>query len=744
MLAGLREPVLVRFDRWGVPFLRADSLEDALRALGWLHANDRMLQMELARRSAKGELAELFGQRALAHDRRQRQLGFPQLARRLARDLSPESRRHLAAYAEGINAWLASRGSALPPGFLLLRHRPAPWQVEDSVALILLMARQLSPIAGPDEEEFFELLRGLGPEIALGLAGAPAATIDAAVVELARRLGPEGQKLDTRPEGAGLGSNNWAVAPSRSATGSALLANDPHLGLELPNVWYQVGIRTPDYEATGMSLPGMPGIVLGRATDVAWAMTNLYVDDVDVFFEELDPAGTRVRRGDEWLPIEVVREEIPVRGSQPVEVLVRWSDRGVLVPEDEKRGLPARSIAWTAHYGGDQFRALLALSRCRSVEEVPQAVAPWGFPPQNLIVADRAGRLLWTPIGEAPDRLGWDGLAPVPGASPSYAWRGRLPAAVNPVLLDPPAGWLATANSFLPVEPPAWFRGDVDTPYRADRIGEVLASRSDWTLEELVRLQGDVVSLWARQWVEWLAAEPPFGGSAERARLALAGWDGSMALRGPSALFALFERALQKHAFEDEARAAGLPRFGSRWRLLRLVEGVAPAVLWDDRTTPDRVEDRRAILERALAEAWEEGSRRFGPRTEHWNYGELHAMLLEHPLGKLPFLGRFVNRGPFELPGSATTIFALGGPWQGDRMDVTYGPSMRFVTEAANPERTLAGLPGGQSGHPFDRHYADQLEPFLAGELHSVPWSEETIERAAVSRLRLQPAGTPP
>ncbi len=739
-LAALVHPVTVRFDRWGVPFLKAASLEDAWRAQGWLHANDRALQMELVRRSALGELAELFGERALKHDRRQRQLGFRWLADRMARELSFESRRGLEAYAEGVNAWYRSRASDLPPGFLLLFHRPRPWTVQDSMALVLLMAQQLSEVTSQSENELFELLRGLGPELAKGLAGAPDAVLFPEILELSRTLRPRPQQLDLRAEGAGLGSNNWVVAPSRSASGSALLANDPHLGIELPNVWYQIGIHTAEYAASGMSLPGLPGIVLGRGEALAWAMTNLYVDDVDVFYETVDATGTRVQRGESWVAIETVEEVIRVKGAEDVRVFLRWTDRGLFQEEDRERGLPPRSVAWTGHFGGDQLAAMLRLAQCRSVSEVRDAIELWGFPLQNLVVADREGQILWTPIGRAPDRYGWDGRFPAPGASTAVGWRGVRPAAENPSLLDPPSAQIATANSFPPTTVPEWLQGNFDTPYRSDRIREVLESRNDWTVEALAALQGDVVSLWGRQWAHWLAEEPPFSGEAEQARAALAAWNGEMAVRGPAALFALFERWIQRLTFDDDARSAGLPRIGSRWRLLRLMTGVAPPTLWDDRSTSDQVETRREILERALASAWREGAQRFGPELERWNYGVLHQLVLEHPLGRFALLRGLVNRGPYRLPGSATTVFALGGPWRGDRIDVVYGPSMRFVTDAANPDRTLAGIPGGQSGHPWDRHYDDQIEAFLRGELHPAPWSEDAIRRATVRILELRPS----
>jgi penicillin amidase len=229
-----------------------------------------------------------------------------------------------------------------------------------------------------------------------------------------------------------------------------------------------------------------------------------------------------------------------------------------------------------------------------------------------------------------------------------------------------------------------------------------------------------------------------FPGEAGRAAAALRGWDGAMAARGPAALFALVERALQRETFEDEAERAELPRIGSRWRLQRLLGGEISADWWDDVRTSAR-EGRAEIVERALAAAWRQGVERWGEEVASWPYAEIHVLELEHPLGSLPILGRWFVRGPFPLPGSSTTVDALGGPWKDDRIAIAYGPSMRFVTDARNPADSFAILPGGQAGHPADPHYDDQLPLYLAGDARPVPWGRAAQDRAAVTRLTLVP-----
>jgi penicillin amidase len=737
-LAGLEAPVEVRWDRWAMPYVRAGSAADATAALGWLHANDRIFQMEMSRRAASGRLSELFGERALSFDKKVRRLRIYAAAEKLVAAASPESRELLAAYASGVNAWIETHQGDLPPEFRILGARPEPWRGADSMGIVFLMARQLSAIFEPNEEELFGFLREFGADRSRELAGTPQAQVFEEVKRLADETPAAGQPVGSNPEGSGLGSNNWAVGPGRSAARSAMVANDPHLGLGLPGVWFQAALRAPGYEVSGMTIPGVPGVVLGRSAHLAWAMTNLYVDDVDLFVERLDVTGTKVQRGEEFVPVTVEKAKIRLDDGEEVEFEIRSTDRGPLLEPDPVRGLPARSVAWSGYEPADQLLALMNLARATTIAEVPVAVAPYSFPPQNLVVGDRDGHILWTPIGRAPNRFGWDGRFPAPGWKSEYGWAGLLPAAENPVLLDPPAEAIVTANSFLPVATPVWFQEEFDTPFRADRVRERLAEKTDWTPAGLAALQGDAVSLWAKWLVPRLAGD--HSGDAAKAWVALQGWDGKMGERGAPALFALVERHLHRAVFQDEATAANLARFGTRWRLIRLLDGAMSPAWFDDVATP-AVEDRAATVGRALAAAWQEGETRWGPDAASWPYAGMHRLKLEHNLGAAPLVGRLFNRGPFPLEGSATTVMAFGGPWEGDEMDVEYGASMRLVNDLGDPDRAVSILPGGQSGHPWDPHYDDQLPLYLRLETRPVPWTDGAIDKATVTKLQLTPGG---
>jgi penicillin amidase len=408
-----------------------------------------------------------------------------------------------------------------------------------------------------------------------------------------------------------------------------------------------------------------------------------------------------------------------------------------LLPADPERGLPSRSLAWIAYEGGDPLAALAALARAEGVAGVPVAIAPFVAPAQNLLVADRDGGLLQTVLGRLPARRGGDGRFPAPGWDAAYGWDGLRPAEDAPRRLLGRDGRLVSANddSWGP-ELPVNFQADFDSPHRARRIAELLGGRERWEPEGLAAVQTDIRSLWARELVAALGG--PFAGEAERAWATLAAWDGEMGERGPAALFLLVERELREQLFGDEARAHGLPPFASRDRLFALLAGALGPVYFDDVGTPE-VEGRDEVVAAALAAAWHDGERRFGADPARWEHAGLHRLRLAHPLGELPLVGRWFDRGPFPVAGSATTVAAFGAVWEGERQRVTYGPSMRWATDLADPDGTLAILPGGQAGHPGDPHYDDQLPLFLAGRTRPVPWSEEAIERATVSRLDLVP-----
>lgn len=765
VLAGLSAKVEVTWDRWGVPHIAAETEEDASAALGWVHANDRFAQMELGRRAGRGRLAEILGEAGYEADVYFRTLRYGAIAERMLQMASPRSRRLLDAYAEGVNGWLAARDGDLPPAMRLLAIQPEPWQPVDSLSFALLMARDLSFWNDRPEEERYRWLRHFGTEGTRDLLDLPDLHIPEEILRLATAVdrsgagapgeGSTGDEVGDRPS---PGSNNWALSGLRTASGKPLLANDPHLGLFLPSVWYQAMVRSPQYEASGMTLPGTPGVIIGRGPNIAWAFTNTMLDDHDLFFEQLDETGQRYRRGETWRPLQGQEEVIQVRGGAARTITVYSTDIGPLLPADPLRGLPPRSLAWTAQFGGDPVAALFALAGTETATEALGVIEPYTCPAQNLVATFANGELLYTVLGRIPRRRGEGhgieealatprqglGRLPAPAWDPSYGWDGLRPRESNPTVILPPDGtsgdMLVTANHDIRPQDYGWpLAADFFTPHRAERITQRLRQTTAWQRQGMADLQLDVTSLYARDLVAALATDAEgLSGDAAKAYEALRRWDGAMELNGPAALYALTERNLLRGLLMDEVEVSGVKPFADKDRLLRLLRGHM-AERWFDDLTTDAIELRTDVVALALRDAWREGSERWGDDVETWSFGWLHRLTLRHRLDAIPVLGRWYRRGPYEVAGSATTIAAFGAQWNGERQDIIYGPSMRWVVDWETPQFAFAKLPGGQSGHPADTHYDDQIEPFLAGELHRAPWSEEAVRDAAVSTLVLAP-----
>lgn len=749
-VASLDGEATVRFDDRGVPHVTAASERDLATALGWLHANDRLAQMELLRRRVAGRLAEVLGKRALALDLDARRLGMRTAAEGHVAALDPESLALAEAYCDGVNAWLdGRRRRELPPLFRVLKIDPEPWTPADCMSVPMVMARGLSFPTGHPEERRLTWLGALGPARTQELVGGPPLAIDPEVLERARALAPSPGSAPppaaaTAEPFAGGGSNNWALGASRTDTGAPLVANDPHLFLMAPGIWYAAHLDSPDVRLAGLTIPGTPGVLIGHNGRVAWSFTNARLDDSDIFLEELDDEGTRVRRGDAWEPLEARVETVRVRAGKDRDVLVRHSEHGPLLPADTARGLPPRSIAWTALRPADPMRSFRLLARAETVDDALAAAALQPFLAQNMVTADKAGGLAFTVAGRRPDRRGTDGRLPAPAWRPGVGWAGLLPHAANPLVVRPAADLLITANE--DVRPPGYddHYGDMfDTDHRARRIRELLESRGAWTAADAAAAQGDIVSLYAHELVPLLGCDA--GAEAARALALLQSWDGTMEGGAAPLLFAHVERALFEDLLGDDLAAAGLaplPLLDRRPALLRLLRGELSPAWFDDARTP-REEDRDEALVAALDRGWREATALHGEEPRNWDFDAHHKLTLAHPLGSLPLIGGWFDRGPVRVPGSDTTVAASGGPMEDGELRVAWGASARVVFDLADPDRSRLCLPLGQSGHPSDAHYDDQLDDYVAGRSRTLAWSAAAVEAACASTLRLVPAVPP-
>ncbi len=733
-VAGCPAPVEVLIDGRGIPHVRAEDDRAAWFAQGYLHARDRFFQMELARRLAAGRLAELFGRSALTRDRNMRTLRVAASARRQVVRLSVGERRALDSYAAGVNAALERFGRWISPEIWLLGVHPEPWQPEDSLRIGVLFQLSLSWAMGEELERAVEFA-GLGRDRALDLWGWSPSE--------ARQWIPPGDHLSTplRPDEAILppvhlmGSNAWAVAPRRSATGRPLLANDPHLGVQMPGVWYAVHLRAPGLHVAGLSLAGAPGVVVGHTEQVAWGLTNAMVDDQDLYRVTLDETGGRELIDGTWQPLRTVTERIHVRWQpEPVLVKIRLSERGPLVREGRREVL---ALSWAGLYGPNPLRAVLEMDTAQSAQDIARAWEGVHGPALTVVAADVDGHIVRQTVGSEPRRGRGAGRLPAPAADSEWAWRGFRPLADRLVEPDPAQGFVAAANhdpfsegdlaSSLAVP------GEYDAPWRIRRIRRALAGRDDWDLAGFLDLQADVVSELAVVTLKqlWSDFERTGGTTAER----LLAWDGRMgAGEIEPHLFARFLLELSSQIGADEARQGRLdhnPIGGSE--ISRLLAGGLDESWWDDVATAE-VENRQRIVAWTLHQV---DALRLEPR-----WGQVHRVTFAHPFGQIPVIGRFVgrswSRGPFAVGGDSVTVNAHY--WRRERpFDVIAMPSARFVADVGNWDATVLVTPPGQSGRPWSSHYDDQVAPWLRVAGVTLPFSDGAVDAAARSRLVLEP-----
>ena len=740
-VAGLSAPVEVLRDSLGIPQVWASSIEDAFFAQGFLHASDRLWQMEQFRRVASGRLSELFGEQALPSDRFLRTLGMRGAAERAVPTLCADCRRRIDAYVAGVNAALEEWSGPLPPEFVVLRARPEPWDVVDALAIEKVMAWDLAEydegllLADAQRrggQELLDLLlprypagavtilgdtaAGTGPvpRVATGALPLAAELIAAAAVpEFARALLDAGSVLRA--------SNSWVVGGARTRSGKPLLANDMHLNLALPTLWYLMGLHAPGLDVVGVTLPGTPGVVAGRSAAVAWGFTNAMVDDADLYVERLDPSDpTRylVPGGSE--PFVEREEEIRVRGQpDPVRLRVRETRHGPIVGEvDARAGGELLALRWVGHDPSPSAEAVFAMNTARSVAEFVEALRSFRDPHQNVVFADTAGTFGYWMAGRVPlRRSGIPSILPVPGWTADHDWIGDLPFEEHPHLINPARGFVVAANN-----PPDGGRlsgrinAGFDPPYRAQRITELLDTPALLDATALAAMQMDVTSLFARRHRDGAVAAYRQAGEDARAD-SLAAWDGVMAAdrREPVLFWGWIELV--------------------RFRLARDLYGGPPGYF------PTSALDRMLAAGQVSPSVTTSVVREVIGNAGAFDWGSAHQLHLDHPLGAVKVVGRLLGfaRAPLPLAGDAYTVSAADHSGRYPPYSVRHGPSVRHVADLADPDAGGFVLPGGESGFPGSRHAVDQLPRWLAGALVPLPLRRDRVEARAIRRLRLVP-----
>jgi len=778
-LDGLSAGVDVSYDAWAIPAIVGQSELDVIRAQGFVHAAERLWQMELFQRIARGRLAAIFGEAAVDTDRLIRTLDLWGASGSALRVLEPRERRLLEAYSEGVNARVRSWRGPLPPEFLILGIEPEPWSAQASLAIARIMSLDLS--GWQTELERIGTLARLPERLHADLAQtypawAPTIMQDQVTADLAlttpedgtpgratmsarmgrgapgdprgpSRAGPSDpddvtyrwDPLQTLASFALNASNSWAVGGSRTADGHPLLANDMHLSLRAPSTWFVNGLhaRADSLHVLGFSIPGAPGVVVGLNRTLAWGFTNAMLDDGDFIVESLNLDGSMYRLGDEWYPFDTTTESIDVRGGEPIDHVVRRTARGPVVTDVLPSAGLTLSLLWTGLERRGAATALFRMDRSRTAEEFRSALGSFQSPHQNVIYATADGELGYRLVGSIPHRDGVDGSGPISFELLPEGWSGFVPVDSMPDLRRPSTDYLASANNLQVRSVFGVVSTRYPLPFRARRIDDVLSGAQGWTVADMVALQLDTHSLWAERLLPRAIDAARRIGETHTAD-SLEGWDLEVAVDSPEAAwFYVWLFGLRARIAADELNGDGV---FSKLALDRILE--AGGSEWtDDVRTPAR-ETLESLEEEAMRAAIQ--------LTAGQSWGQLHQERSVHPMGQVALLDRLFrfNTGPYPSPGGPHTV-RVDDPYRWDALDDAswtppfmneYGPSERFVAhmDPAGPTGHFF-LPTGQAGNPLDRHYRSMTPYWVEGRMVEVAVDPDVQLARETSRLRLRP-----
>jgi penicillin amidase len=759
-VAGLGQPARILVDQWGVPHIYAASPDDAFFVQGFNAARDRLFQNDLWRRRGLGELSSVFGPSYLEQDRAARLFLYRGSMEPEWAAYGKDAKRTSTRFVAGINAYIdyiARKPELMPFEFRQLGYVPAKWKPEDVVRIRshgltrnltqeFARARVVCRAGLEADAVRAQLSPRWTTRVPAGLD--PCLPDDALDVftratdnvrfdrqaVLASRAAPNEETLE--------GSNNWVVAPSRTATGRPILANDPHRAYGAPSLRYIVHLSAPGLDVIGAGEPALPGVSIGHNGKVAFGLTIFSIDQEDLYVYETNPANpNQYRYKGGWEDFRVLREKLSVRGRPATTVELRFTRHGPVIYQDaSKRQALAVRTAWTAP-GMAPYFGSIDYMKAQDFTQFRRAMERWGAPTENQVYADTSGNIGWVAGGLAPVRPNWDGLMPVPGDG-RYEWKGFLDGAKLPYVFNPKQGWFASANE---MNLPAGFaykehKLGFEWPdnARARRIAEVLSATPKASMEDMQRLQNDVVSLNARRVVALLKPLSSQDVKTQAALRLLSRWDGEESAASSAA--ALYEVWWSRH-LGAAFKAAVLPPAAAA-----AMDAPHASVLLESLEKPaqrfgaDAVRKRNEVLLSSLGRAWAEMEAMQGPDPTRWQWGKLHFSYFVHPMA--PILDRAgherVNVGPLARGGGAYTVnvssYHPNSFWQ------AHGPSFRMVLDVGNWDNSRAINTPGQSGNPDSPHYRDLATSWAEGKYFPLLYSRAAVEKAAKQVIELVPA----
>ncbi|HSY91799.1 MAG TPA: penicillin acylase family protein [Candidatus Binatus sp.] len=768
-VSGLSAPVTVTRDRQGVPTIEAASLEDLFFAQGYVTAQDRLWQMDLMRRFGSGELSEILGEDTLKLDREQRILGLRAAARKSIEMASPRDRSFFEAYARGVNAFIGTHGNRLPIEFRILRYAPKPWTAEDSVVIANSMVKDLNYHYFYDALSREKILAKLGPELTADLYvnrswhDRPPTVMredltapdnnpngsddedddDSPDNSVTRRDAPAVDRAqnDAPSEGPPVnGSNDWVVSGAHTVTGKPLLSNDMHLGHQMPNLWYEAHLHSGTFDVAGVTLPGLPYVIVGHNQRIAWGFTNVGPTVTDVYIENFNPQGA-YQTPNGWVQPEHRIEIIHVKDKPDVSVDVRITRHGPVITELVPGETRPLALRWTL-YDGLHITSF-DVNTAQNWDEFRRAFSQWDAPGQNVVYADVDGNIGYQTTGKVPIRAAGDGSLPVSGADNAHEWTSYIPFEKLPSIYNPPSGIIGTANGRItPDNYPNSISMEWEAPWRTARIYHVLESGRQFSTADMLALQTDVQSeagLFAAERFVYAvdhAAKP--SARVKQAAELMRSWDGRM--QASSAAPTIAENSVgELRRLLLEPKLGSAPADPSKdddvlsWKTysweMRSVWLENILLHRPKRWLPEKYSNYDELLTAAVDAAVN------GPQAPKdlpsWRWGAFNAVEIQHPiLGKIPVIRHWSGPGVHEQSGSGYTVKAVTRH---------HGPSERFTANLADLDQSTLNIVTGQGGNFLSPYYMDQWKAWYEGTTFTLPFSAKAVDAAKAHRLVLEP-----
>lgn len=786
-LNGLQDQVKIYRDEFGIPHIYAQNEADLFFAQGYVTAQDRFWQMEFWRHTGQGRISEIVGEATLDSDKFIRNMGWNRMAETsdaYFKNEAPEYYAILEAYSAGVNAYIEENRDELSVNQTILGLVGEPWKIEpwtpiNTISWGVVMSDVLSrdmfneirraeqikvlgeanvatwqpfypyddrPVIVPTEEMVNEL-----PEMGELLSGKTAVT---QTINWTRvNLTVMGTPPDPYTFGAGpfVGSNNWVVSGEHTASGLPLLANDPHLEIQMPAIWYEIGLHAPGWNVTGFSFAGVPGVVIGHNDKIAWGVTNSGPDVQDLFIEKINPSNpNQYEYQGEWQDMEIIPEVIKVNGGEDVTLNVRITRHGPIVNEVVDGLSDVLAVQWTAEEPSRVLQSVILLNQAQNYDDFREALRYWDIPSQNVIYADVEGNIAYQLPGRIPIRKAGNGLVPVPGWTGEYDWEGWIPYEELPASFNPEKGYIVTANHAIVDEDyPYLLTFYWDNGNRGQRITELIEetiAQGKVTADDFARIQFDSKSLTAEKYVPLLQTLSSSDSQVQAAIERLRGWDLQERRDSvPAALFEIFYMNLAENVLMDDIGEAYFDQIAGTdpGTVFFLELANEPNAIWWDNVTTTAKETREEIILQSLADTIDWFEANVGGNMNEWAWGRIHtATFVSNPLGAsgVGAMETLVNRGPFPADGGRDIVNAVSWSWDEPAV-VNWHPSMRMIVDMSDLDASRTVIPTGQSGHPYNAHYDNQIQMWLNGEYHPMLWSREAVEAAAVDTLILQPGG---